>query len=1133
MKQYYKLALDLGTSSIGWTIFDLIKDPAKSTNEKIKYIPHKIRKMGVRIFPDSRIPNKCDKPTLASRRRAKRLHRRGIARTKMRKNTLMNALVSYGFMPEDITERKKLELLDPFKLRVKGLDRALENYEFGRAIFHLSQRRGFKSNRKSGESDGKIATGIKKLHEKLAENSHRTYGEYLYSLLIKSQEYQLTKQKNPATNLEKPDLLSIKLSSNNAKEYSFYPDREIIHQEFLTLWDIQKNLNPEPYTNEAFNKIEQAIFYQRPLKEQLAGYCSKEKDKKQRRCSIMLPVFEKYRLLQTLANLEYYHVDNRKEKFRLSLEYRDRIYSAAEKAQTAKLTFTQIREILNVGEDYKFNYEYGKKTGIPAFIAGAKFETELKNTWLDLNFKQKNNLVKVLLGEDLIDELDEYQNATLTNQKESDCEFQVDTEENISDSKQNKKRKIEFIKLKDDREVKNILIERFNFSETDAYTALDEAFPNLLKNLKAGYSSLSELALNKLIKVMEDESLQYNSLLTSDKAMEIVYGKKDLNIALENDKLPYYGEVLESSCVLAPEQALLAKDTKSDYWIANPTVHVALNQLRTVVNSILDKYDIPPKQISIELSRDLRNNKKQKERIKDSQAANEKLKKEFEETAVRIPGVNVNSADDYQRFKLWKEMDVDGGRQCVYTGKTISLEKVFSREIQVEHIKPFSKSLDDSFKNKVLVYESINHCKKNKTPFQAFESNNEAYNDGYDWDEIKERAYQMFYTKNRGKYFNLVSEEEVKVDGFLARHLNDTRYLSRAAKNYLECICSDITVLPGTLTGKVRNTLELNKLLRNDDLNEKNRSDHRHHALDAFIIGLVDRGFINKISRLCGKYEIQSFEGVIERYFHYNSQLIEELPKHLDKVIVSFKPDHAYQGEMHEETELGLSKEPDLKTGLYYPFRRKNLSELKNEKDFIKIKDLHLRKTLENYVLNHHGEFKEAISDFVAKPPKGCFNIKKVMMQHEQKPKKMVLMHNEAGKPYKGYQGGNNWKCIVFEDAKGKLRFKVVTTYEAYQIAKGFLDENSLLPPHSIRKFDLFANDLVQFEDDEGKPHVFRVVKMTSARNLGDNKVAFIKHNLAVAGNSKDVYIDGSMEKGSGPLQKYNLKKLQLSPIGT
>lgn len=96
----------------------------------------------------------------------------------------MKTLVAYGLMPTDKKERKNLENLDPYDLRAKGLDEALPPHHFGRAIFHLNQRRGFKSNRKADRSNedpekGKIASGTEALNEAMEAEDARTFGEFL------------------------------------------------------------------------------------------------------------------------------------------------------------------------------------------------------------------------------------------------------------------------------------------------------------------------------------------------------------------------------------------------------------------------------------------------------------------------------------------------------------------------------------------------------------------------------------------------------------------------------------------------------------------------------------------------------------------------------------------------------------------------------------------------------------------------------------------------------------------------------------------------------------------------------------------------------------------------------------------
>ena len=79
--------------------------------------------------------------------------RRRRDRLLKRKNRMMATLLKHGFFPQDEAARKALEKTDPFVLRAKGLDQALRPDEFARALFHINQRRGFKSNRKTDKKE--------------------------------------------------------------------------------------------------------------------------------------------------------------------------------------------------------------------------------------------------------------------------------------------------------------------------------------------------------------------------------------------------------------------------------------------------------------------------------------------------------------------------------------------------------------------------------------------------------------------------------------------------------------------------------------------------------------------------------------------------------------------------------------------------------------------------------------------------------------------------------------------------------------------------------------------------------------------------------------------------------------------
>jgi CRISPR-associated endonuclease Csn1 len=69
---------------------------------------------------------------------------------------------------------------------------------------------------------------------------------------------------------------------------------------------------------------------------------------------------------------------------------------------------------------------------------------------------------------------------------------------------------------------------------------------------------------------------------------------------------------------------------------------------------------------------------------------------------------------------------------------SIPINELFTNKWQIEHIHPWSKSLNDSFSNKTLCLGTENIKKGNKTPFEFYGS------DEANWSAIKERALKLF-----------------------------------------------------------------------------------------------------------------------------------------------------------------------------------------------------------------------------------------------------------------------------------------------------------------------------------------------------------------------------------------------------
>jgi hypothetical protein len=266
MRKPYRLSLDLGSTSLGWAIFHL--NTAVEPTE-----PTAIVRAGVRIFGDGRNPK--DGTSLAVTRRMARAMRRRRDRLLKRKARLLKLLVDFGFFPKTEGERKALANLDPYAIRAKGLDKALTPSEFGRALFHLSQRRGFKSNRKTdkADNDGSALKGaISRLRANLEEQHCRTVGEWLnkrFTDLSKKPEERTVRarfrQTRVTTEAGKPKI---------EKSYDLYIDRKMVEDEFDALWLKQAALNPKVFTEPARAALKDCLLFQRNLRPVKPGRCT-------------------------------------------------------------------------------------------------------------------------------------------------------------------------------------------------------------------------------------------------------------------------------------------------------------------------------------------------------------------------------------------------------------------------------------------------------------------------------------------------------------------------------------------------------------------------------------------------------------------------------------------------------------------------------------------------------------------------------------------------------------------------------------------------------------------------------------------------------------------------------------------
>lgn len=353
-------------------------------------------------------------------------------------------------------------------------------------------------------------------------------------------------------------------------------------------------------------------------------------------------------------------------------------------------------------------------------------------------------------------------------------------------------------------------------------------------------------------------------------------------------------------------------------YLANPVVARALSEYRKVLNALLKKYGKVHK-IHLEFTREAGKNYEERKKIEKEQKehfeANQKAIQQCEILGLPVNGANI------LKMKLWLEQ----GECCAYSGKKITTEDLKdSNKLQIDHIYPYSRSFDDSYMNKVLVFAKENQNKLDKTPFEAFGSNKEK------WDRILSFSAKLPKQKQRRISNTNFKDKE---GGFLARNLNDTGYIARLASQWTNhCLKFEdlrenevsiagekgssvhIEVISGSLTATLRHYW---------GLGDKDRNNHLHHAVDAIILAYTNAKSIkafadfrknqeqNKARFYAG--QIVESEYKVKRAFfepceNFRSKVLEKL----DFIFISKPPRKRARGALHEETFYSFEDEKFL-----------------------------------------------------------------------------------------------------------------------------------------------------------------------------------------------------------------------------
>ncbi|WP_434625701.1 type II CRISPR RNA-guided endonuclease Cas9 [Azospirillum sp. B2RO_4] len=816
-------------------------------------------------------------------------------------------------------------------------------------------------------------------------------------------------------------------------EYPFYPARPMLEAEFDALWAAQARHHPDLLTEEARTTLRHRIFHQRPLKPPQVGKCSLIPEDE--RAPRALPSAQRFRLYTELANLRIIMPDRSERP--LTMEERDLILRAARAKPARKaITFKDIRKVLKLGSDVGFSHESTRRPELAADETSAVLADKKRfgPRWARLTLAEQDEVVERLLSET------------------------------------------------DDGALIDWLAARWDLEPEAAANVADARLPDF--HLRIGRKALAAL-----LPVLESESRDGRPI-RYDEAVPFAFPgahHSDRRPGERLDRLPYYAKALERHVAFGtgepndPEEKRLGR-------LANPTVHIGLNQVRTVVNALIERYG-PPHEIVVELARKVKQTQKKRSQDEKEQAENQRRNEE-RKALLRSVNAPVNGRN-LMKLRLWEEQGAGVNRRCPYTGETIGLEMLLSEKVDIDHILPFSRTLDDSAANKVVCLTAANRDKRNLTPYERW------HGDEARWSRILGCVEDLPPNK-RWRFAEGAMNRWGEERDFLARQITDTQYLARLAREYLRHVCHPdrVRVSPGRLTAMLRRRWGVDSILRDhnreggdvpvDATFAKNRDNHLHHALDAAVIGCIDQGMVQKLAQAASRAEDLGLDRLMDDIDDPWDGFRDELAARVRGVTVSHKPEHGTGGRLHEDTAYGPTTETERAGGFNLVYR-KPLDGL-TEKEVARIRAPDLRKAMQERVAFHRNgpdrlDAKQAVAkaaeELAATEP--WVGIRRVrLLAKEADP---IWLTGPDGEPYKGLIAGDVHHIDIMALPDGRWAGRAATLFEARRTA---LDDGRAAPcvPADGERFvmRLHKGDLVKLEHD-GRLRIMRVARLEPANN--------------------------------------------------
>ncbi len=360
-KSKYVLGLDVGSASLGWAMVQLSETG----------YPVSVLRTGVRIFEPGvdgtslEIEQGKDQSKAVERRTA-RLHRRQLRRRAARQRELFALLQRSSLLPMphglvNSTAQQRHAVIGEldsqitlkfaalgnigfgetplYQLRKRALDERLEAFELGRVFVHLSQRRGFQSNRKEtkknpkdNEELGQVKSEIHALELEIAASGARTLGEYFAGL--------------------DPHIHRIRRR---------WTARSMFKDEFEQIWKSQQQHYPEVMTTELHDAISDLLYLQRKIAAQthLVGKCELEPEKQRAPWASMAA--QRFRILQKVNDIRLIGKGS-PDGIPLTADQRNSLFTLLD--CEGDQSFPNLRKHLGLEKTMQFNFERSEEKSL-------------------------------------------------------------------------------------------------------------------------------------------------------------------------------------------------------------------------------------------------------------------------------------------------------------------------------------------------------------------------------------------------------------------------------------------------------------------------------------------------------------------------------------------------------------------------------------------------------------------------------------------------------------------------------------------------------------------------------------------------------------------------------------------------